>query len=57
MITRIGAKLGSDGRLTLPGWLLNQLDLAVFAWRTNNSLFDGGIQEQLGLCVDEESKA
>jgi len=40
-ITRIDAKLGSDGRLTLSGWLFNQLDCADFAWRTKNSLFDG----------------
>jgi hypothetical protein len=33
-ITRIDAKLGSDGRLTLSGWLLNQLDCADFTWRT-----------------------
>lgn len=29
-------KLGSDGRLALSGWLLNQLDLSGFAWRTKN---------------------
>jgi hypothetical protein len=39
-ITRIDAKLGSDGRLTLSGWLLNQLDCADFTWRTKNLLFD-----------------
>jgi hypothetical protein len=33
-------KLGSGGRLTLSGWLFNQLDLAGFAWRTKNSLFN-----------------
>ena len=36
----MNAKLGSDGRLTLPGWLLNQLDLSGFAWRTKNLLCD-----------------
>ena len=40
-ITRINAKLGSDGRLTLSGWPFNQLDCADFTWRTKNSLFDG----------------
>jgi hypothetical protein len=38
-IARIGAKLGSDSRLTLAGGLFNQLDLASFAWRTKKSLF------------------
>ena len=37
-VTCIDAKLGSDGRLTLSGWLLNQLDSPDFAWRTKNSL-------------------
>jgi len=37
-VTRIDAKLGSDGRLTLSGWLFNQLDFPGFAWRTKNSL-------------------
>ena len=37
-ITRINAKLGSDGRLTLSGWLFNQLDCTDFAWRTKNPL-------------------
>jgi len=37
-ISRINAKLGSDGRLTLSGWLLNQLDSPSFAWRTKNLL-------------------
>jgi len=37
----MNAKLGSDGRLTLSGWLLNQLDLSGFAWRTKNLLRDG----------------
>jgi len=32
-------QIGSDGRLTLSGWLLNQLDLSGFAWRTKNSLW------------------
>jgi hypothetical protein len=36
----MNAKLGSDGRLTLSGWLLNQLDSPDFAWRTKNSLLD-----------------
>jgi hypothetical protein len=39
MVTRIDAKLGSDRRLTLSGWLLNQLDISGFAWRTKNSLW------------------
>jgi hypothetical protein len=34
----MNAKLGSDGRLTLSGWFLNQLDSPDFAWRTKNSL-------------------
>jgi hypothetical protein len=38
-ITRIDAKLGSDGRLTLSGWSFNQLDCADFAWRTKNFPF------------------
>jgi hypothetical protein len=33
-VTCINAKLGSDGRLTLSDWLLNQLDYPGFAWRT-----------------------
>jgi len=33
-VTCINAKLGSDGRLTLSGWLFNQLDLPSFSWRT-----------------------
>jgi pantothenate kinase-related protein Tda10 len=36
----MNAKLGSDGRLTLSGWLLNQLDSPDFAWRTKNLLWD-----------------
>ena len=28
------------GRLTLSDWLLNQLDLSGFTWRTKNSLLD-----------------
>jgi hypothetical protein len=36
----MNAKLGSDGRLTLSGWLLNQLDSPSFAWRTKNSPWD-----------------
>jgi hypothetical protein len=40
------AKLGSEGRLTLSGWLLKQLDLSGFSWRTKNSFWDGkNIQE------------
>jgi hypothetical protein len=35
----MNAKLGSDGRLTLSGWLLNQLDSPSFAWRTKNFAF------------------
>jgi hypothetical protein len=35
----MNAKLGSVGRLTLAGWLLNQLDLSGFTWRTKNSLW------------------
>ena len=35
-VARMNAKLGSDGRLTLSGWLLNQLDSPGFAWRTKN---------------------
>jgi len=31
---------GSDGRLTLSGWLLKQLDLAGFSWPTKNLLWD-----------------
>jgi len=38
----MNAKLGSDGRLTLSGWLLNQLDSPSFAWRTKTLLFDKG---------------
>jgi hypothetical protein len=38
-VARIGAKLGSDSRLTLAGGLFNPLDLASFAWRTKKSLF------------------
>ena len=30
----MNAKLGSDGRLSLSGWLLDQLDSPGFAWRT-----------------------
>jgi len=30
----MNAKLGSDGRLTLSGWFLNQLDSPSFVWRT-----------------------
>jgi hypothetical protein len=30
----INAKLGSDGRLTLSGWFLNQLDSQSFSWST-----------------------
>jgi hypothetical protein len=37
-VTRIDVKLGSDGRLTLSGWLFNQLDLSGFTWRTKDSL-------------------
>src|SRR4030065_2790304 len=37
-VTCINAKLGSDGRLTLSGWLLNQLVSPSFAWRTKNLL-------------------
>ncbi len=33
-ITRMKAKPGSDGRLTLSGWLLNKLDSPSFSWRT-----------------------
>ena len=33
------AKLGSDSRLTLTGWLLSQLDSSDFAGRTKNSLW------------------
>ena len=33
-------QIGSDGRLTLSGWLLNQLDSPDFAWRTKNLLWD-----------------
>ena len=52
-ITRINAKLGSDGRLTLSGWLFNQLDCADFAWRTKNLLFDGLSIEKHLLCVNK----
>jgi hypothetical protein len=43
----MNAKFGSDGRLTLSGWLLNQLDSPGFAWRTKNLLsveeeYEGG---------------
>ena len=40
-IARMDAKLGSDGRLTLSGWPLNQLDPAGLAWGTKNSLSRG----------------
>lgn len=33
------ARLGSDGRLTLSGWLFNQLAITSFAWRTNTLVF------------------
>jgi len=33
-------QIGSDGRLTLSGWLLNQLDSPDFAWRTKNFFLD-----------------
>jgi hypothetical protein len=37
----------------LSGWLLNQLDLSGFAWRTKNSLL-GGLNISKGkLCVKE----
>jgi len=36
----MNAKLGSDGRLTLSGWLRNQLDSPSFAWRTKNLVWD-----------------
>ena len=38
-VTIISARLGSDGRLTLSGWPLSQLDCASLAWRTRNLLF------------------
>jgi len=50
-VTRIDAKLGSDGRLTLSGWLLNQLDSPDFAWRTKNSLWGGLNVQKRQLCV------
>jgi hypothetical protein len=34
----MNAKLGSDGRLTLSGWPLNQPDSPSFTWRTKNLL-------------------
>jgi len=37
----MNAKLGSDGRLTLSGWLLKQPDSPGFAWRTKNLLSVG----------------
>jgi len=40
-ITRMNAKLGSDGRLILSGWLLNRLDLPSFAWLTKKLLSRG----------------
>jgi hypothetical protein len=50
-VTRINAKLGSDGRLTLSGWLLSQLDSPGFAWRTKNSLLGGSNIQKRQLCV------
>ncbi|MBU1206698.1 MAG: hypothetical protein KKH04_07210, partial [Proteobacteria bacterium] len=50
-VTRINAKLGSDGRLTLSGWLFNQLDSPDFAWRTKNSLWGGLNIQKRELCV------
>ena len=32
----MSARLGSDGRLTLSGWLFIQLVITSLAWRTNN---------------------
>jgi hypothetical protein len=45
----MNAQLGSDGRLTLSGCLLNQLDLSGFAWRAKNSLLDGSTIQKMGL--------
>jgi hypothetical protein len=53
-VTRINAKLGSDGRLTLSGWLLNQLDSSVFAWRPKNSLLGEVIIRKTGLWVNKK---
>jgi len=50
-VTCIDAKLGSDGRLTLSGWLFNQLDSPDFAWRTKNSLWGGLNIQKRELCV------
>jgi hypothetical protein len=52
-ITRINAKLDSDGRLTLSAWLFNQLDCADFVWRTKNLLFDWVSIEKHLLCVNK----
>ena len=50
-VTCIDAKLGSDGRLTLSGWLLNKLDSPDFVWRTKNSLLGGLNIQKRELCV------
>jgi hypothetical protein len=50
----MNAKLGSDGRLTLSGWLLNQLDLSGFAWRTKNSLWNALSLKKKGLYVKKK---
>jgi hypothetical protein len=40
-VPRMNAKLGSDGRLTLSGRPLNQLNSPSFTWRTQNLLLCG----------------
>lgn len=49
----INSKLGSDGRLILSGWLLNQLDLPSFSWRAKTLLSIFGIIARLFFFVKE----
>ena len=49
--------IGSDGRLTLSGWLLNQLDSPGFAWRTKNLLFTARSVNQAEWCCKRKNHA
>src|SRR3972149_5224491 len=49
-VTITSARLGSDGRLTLSGWLLSQLDCASLAWRTRNLFFRDQNSRMIFMC-------
>jgi hypothetical protein len=49
----MNAKLGSGGRLTLSGWLRNQLDFRDFARYTKNLFVAGGVYED-GFSVSRQ---